>query len=145
MAVERLEHFGIVVTDLEAAIDFFSVLGLTLDGRSHVEGDWVGEIIGLENVRNDFAIMRTPDGDGKLELIQFATPEYDGDVRREPSNAPGLRHVLFRVDDLDDTIARLAGSGGELVGEVVQYEDMYRLCYMWGPNGIIVELAEAIG
>jgi catechol 2,3-dioxygenase-like lactoylglutathione lyase family enzyme len=145
MAVQRLEHVGIVVDDLAAATEFFVELGLERQGQGSVEGGWVDRIVGLEGVQVDFAIMQTPDGSGKLELVKFHSPSHQGDDGRAPANVPGLRHVLFAVDDLDATVARLQAHGGELVGEVVRYEDMYRLCYLRGPAGIIIELAEEIG
>jgi catechol 2,3-dioxygenase-like lactoylglutathione lyase family enzyme len=145
MAVQRMEHVGIVVDDLAAATEFFAELGLERQGQGSVEGDWVDRIVGLEGVEVDFAIMQTPDGNGKLELVKFHSPSHQGDNRHAPANVPGLRHVLFAVDDIDDTVARLQAHGGELVGEVVRYEDMYRLCYLRGPAGIIIELAEEIG
>jgi catechol 2,3-dioxygenase-like lactoylglutathione lyase family enzyme len=145
MAVQRMEHVGIVVDDLAAATEFFAELGLERQGQGSVEGDWVDRIVGLEGVQVDFAIMQTPDGNGKLELVKFHSPSHQGDNRHAPANVPGLRHVLFAVDDIDDTVARLQAHGGELVGEVVRYEDMYRLCYLRGPAGIIIELAEEIG
>jgi catechol 2,3-dioxygenase-like lactoylglutathione lyase family enzyme len=140
-----MEHVGIVVDDLAAATEFFVELGLERQGQGSVEGDWVDRIVGLEGVEVDFAIMQTPDGNGKLELVKFHSPSHQGDNRHAPANVPGLRHVLFAVDDIDDTVARLQAHGGELVGEVVRYEDMYRLCYLRGPAGIIIELAEEIG
>jgi catechol 2,3-dioxygenase-like lactoylglutathione lyase family enzyme len=145
MAVQRMEHVGIVVHDLEAATEFFAELGLERQGQGSVEGDWVDRIVGLEGVQLDFAIMQTPDGNGKLELVQFHSPPHPAGDGRLPANAPGLRHVLFAVDDIDAAVARLQAHGGELVGEVVRYEDMYRLCYLRGPAGIIIELAEKIG
>jgi catechol 2,3-dioxygenase-like lactoylglutathione lyase family enzyme len=145
MTVLRLEHVGLVVDDLAEATAFFAELGLELTGQMSVGGPEVDRIVGLEGVQNDVAIMQTPDGHGKLELIEFHSPPTpDGDPHA-PANTPGLRHVLFAVDDIDDTVARLEGLGAELVGEVVAYGGSYRLCYIRGPAGIIVELAEKIG
>jgi catechol 2,3-dioxygenase-like lactoylglutathione lyase family enzyme len=145
MTVQRLEHVGIVVDDLSEAMAFFAEIGLELQGQMSVGGPAVDRIVGLEGVQNDVAMMQTPDGHGKLELIQFHTPPSPGGDRHAPANTPGLRHVLFAVDDIDDTVARLEALGAELVGEVVAYGGSYRLCYIRGPEGIIVELAERIG
>jgi catechol 2,3-dioxygenase-like lactoylglutathione lyase family enzyme len=139
-----MEHVGIVVDDLAAATEFFAELGLERQGQGSVEGHWVDRIVGLEGVEVDFAMMQTPDGNGKLELVKFHSPSHQGDDGHAPANVPGLRHVLFAVDDLDATVARLQAHGGELVGEVVRYKDMYRLCYLRGPAGVIIELAEEI-
>ena len=144
MAVQRMEHVGIVVDDLPAAIEFFVELGLGLQGEGSVEGRWVDRIVGLEGVRADFAIMQTPDGSGRLELTKFHSPSNRGGDRQAPANAPGIRHVLFAVDDIDAAVAGLRARGAELVGEVVSYENVYRLCYVRGPEGIIIELAERI-
>jgi catechol 2,3-dioxygenase-like lactoylglutathione lyase family enzyme len=140
----RLEHVGIVVDDLAAAIEFFKAIGLEIEGEGSVSGDWVDRIIGLDGAQSDLAILRTPDGQGKIELAQFKSPEYEGTPRSEPSNAPGLRHVLFRVDDLDEVVAAVSALGYELVGTVEDYEGIYRLCYVRGPAGIIVELAQPL-
>jgi catechol 2,3-dioxygenase-like lactoylglutathione lyase family enzyme len=137
-------HVGVVVEDLPAAIAFFVELGLELDGEATVEGRWVDRVIGLEGVRADIAVVRTPDGHGQLELSKFHTPAAVGAEPNAPSNALGIRHVLFAVDDVDETLGRLRKHGAELVGEVEQYEDSYRLCYVRGPEGIIVELAEQL-
>jgi len=145
MAVQRMEHVGVVVDDLAAARAFFVELGLQLQGEGQVEGGWVDRIVGLEGVRADFAIMETPDGHGRLELTKFHAPSSPGGDRQAPANTPGIRHLLFAVDDIDDAVARLRSHGAELVGEVVRYEDSYLLCYLRGPEGIIVELAEKIG
>ncbi len=145
MTVLRMEHIGVVVSDLQAAIEFFQEVGLELDGETSVEGPLVDRVIGLEGASSDIAILRTPDGHGKVELAQFKSPAYEGESGPEPSNAPGIRHLLFAVDDLHDTVDRLQARGAELVGEVVNYEDTYWLCYIRGPEGIIVELAERIG
>ena len=145
MTVCRMEHVGIVVDDLPAAIAFFVVLGLELQGETPVQGSWVDRIVGLEGIRADTAMMRTPDGNGRLELIKFHAPTHSGANGDAPANAPGLRHLAFAVEDIDDVIARLGPHGGELVGEVQDYEDLFRLCYVRGPAGMIVELAERIG
>jgi catechol 2,3-dioxygenase-like lactoylglutathione lyase family enzyme len=144
MSVLRLEHVGVVVGDLDEAVAFFADVGLELDGRMSVGGEEVDRIVGLEGVQNDVAMMRTPDGHGKLELISFHTPPSPAGDPHAPSNAPGLRHLLFAVDDIGATVARLQARGAELVGEVVDYGGSYRLCYIRGPEGIIVELAEKI-
>ena len=145
MTIQRMDHVGVVVDDLEAAIAFFVDLGMELEGEAAVEGDWVDRVNGLESVQVDIAMMRTPDGHGRLELTQFRHPQL---IKIEPAIAPpntlGLRSVMFAVDSIDDTVARLRATGAELIGEVAQYEDMYRLCYMRGPAGIIVALAEEL-
>ncbi len=135
-----MDHVGVIVDDLAGAIEFFTELGLELQGRFSVDGPLVDRIVGLEGVRNDAAMMQTPDGHGRLELIQFNAPAAEGDAHG-PANARGLRHLCFAVDDIEDTIARLRA---ELVGELVDYGG-FRLCYVRGPEGIIVELAEKIG
>jgi catechol 2,3-dioxygenase-like lactoylglutathione lyase family enzyme len=140
-----MDHVGIVVDDLAAAVAFFTELGLELEGEMANEGPLVDRIVGLEGVRTDFAFMRTPDGHGGLELIKFHSPSHEGGERDEPSNTPGLRHITFAVDDIHASLAGLQARGGELVGELVNYEDTYWLCYVRGPAGIIVELAEKIG
>jgi catechol 2,3-dioxygenase-like lactoylglutathione lyase family enzyme len=145
VTIQRMEHVGIVVDDLAAAIEFFVELGLDLEGETPVEGGWVDRIVGLEGVRADIAMMRTPDGNGKVELAKFHSPAYQGDTQDAASNAPGIRHILFAVEDIDAVVARLRASGAELVGELEQYKDLYRLCYVRGPEGIIIELAEQIG
>jgi len=145
LAVERMEHVGIVVEDLPAAIDFFVELGLELQGETPVEGEWVDRIVGLEGIRVDTAMMETPDGNGRLELVKFHSPPGSDGDRQAPANVPGLRHLAFRVDDVDAAVAAVEARGGELVGEVVRYRDIFRLCYVRGPEGIIVELAERIG
>ena len=146
MTILRLDHVSVVVDDLEAAMAFFVELGMELEGKMPVEGRSVDRVNGLDDVRVDIAMMRTPDGHGRLELTKFRSPALTGDG---PDNAPpntlGLRSVMFAVDDIDDALARLQAHGAELVGEVVQYEDSYRLCYVRGPAGIIVALAEALG
>ena len=145
MTVQRLEHIGIVVDDLAAATAFFVALGLELEGEASVEGGSVDRINGLEGVRADVVILRTPNDNAKVELAKYRSPSYDGDDGPAPPNAPGVRHVLFAVDDIEESLARLETHGGELVGELVNYEDIYWLCYVRGPAGIIVELAEKIG
>ena len=140
-----MEHVGIVVDDLQAAIEFFVELGLVLQGEAPVEGTWVDRIVGLEGVRADIALMQTPDGHGRLELVTFHAPPSQGDRAHAPANAPGLRHLAFAVEDIDAVVAGLRTRGAELVGELVRYEDAYRLCYVRGPNGIILELTEKIG
>ena len=144
MAVQRMEHVGIVVEDLPAAIEFFVELGLGVQGEGSVEGGWVDRIVGLDGVRADFAIMQTPDGNGRLELTKFHSPSNPVGDGQAPANTPGIRHILFAVDDIDAVVARLRARGAELVGEVVSYENVYRLCYIRGPEGIIIELAERL-
>ena len=145
MRIQRMEHVGIVVDDLAAATAFFVELGLELQGEMPVEGGWVDRVVGLEGIRVDIAMLETPDGHGRLELVKFHSPSVrDGD-RHAPANTLGIRHLAFAVDDVDAVVATVRARGGELVGEVEQYEDSYRLCYVRGPEGIIVELAEQIG
>jgi catechol 2,3-dioxygenase-like lactoylglutathione lyase family enzyme len=145
MTIKRLDHVSVVVDDLAAAIAFFTALGMTLEGEMPVEGPWVDRVNGLERVQVDIVMMQTPDGHGRLELTKFRHPKL---VEIAPAVAPpntlGLRSVMFTVESVDDTVARLCAIGAELVGEVAQYEDMYRLCYMRGPAGIIVALAEEL-
>jgi catechol 2,3-dioxygenase-like lactoylglutathione lyase family enzyme len=145
MTLQRMEHVGIVVDDLPAAIAFFAELGLELRGETPVEGGWVDRIVGLEGVRADTAMMQTPDGHGRLELVKFHSPSRHGGNGPEPANAPGIRHLAFVVEDIDSVLAGLRSHGGELVGEVENYRDIFLLCYLRGPAGIIVELAERIG
>jgi catechol 2,3-dioxygenase-like lactoylglutathione lyase family enzyme len=145
MAIQRMEHIGVVVEDLEAATAFFVALGLEIEGETSVEGSLVDRINGLEGVRSDIVMLRTPDDGSKLELAKYRTPPYEGDETPAPPNAPGIRHVLFLVDDVEASLVALRAHGGELVGELVNYEDIYRLCYVRGPEGIIVELTEKIG
>jgi len=140
-----MDHVGVVVDDLPAAISFFVELGLVLEAETHVEGRWVDRIVGLEGVRADIAMMETPDGKGRLELSKFHSPSTQGDGGPAPANTPGIRHVSFLVDDIDAVVSRLRAHGAELVGELERYEDIFRLCYVRGPEGIIVELAERIG
>jgi catechol 2,3-dioxygenase-like lactoylglutathione lyase family enzyme len=145
MALQRMDNVLIVVEDLEAAKAFFAELGMELDGETQVEGSWVDQTVGLDGVRADIAMMRTPDGHGRVELSKFHTPPA---VRAEPETAPanalGIRRIMFAVDDVDDVVARLREHGAELVGEIAQYEDIYRLCFIRGPEGIIVGLAERL-
>jgi catechol 2,3-dioxygenase-like lactoylglutathione lyase family enzyme len=140
-----MDHVGIVVDDLGAATEFFAELGLEPQGEGSVEGRWVDRIVGLDDVRTEFAMMQTPDGNARLELIKFHSPSNQGDNGHAPANTPGIRHIAFVVEDIDAAVARLRARGGELVREVVRYEDMYLLCYVRGPEGIIIELAEQIG
>jgi catechol 2,3-dioxygenase-like lactoylglutathione lyase family enzyme len=145
MAIQQMDHVSIVVDDLAAATEFFVELGLVLEGEAPVEGGGVDRVVGLEGVRADIAMMQTPDGNGRLELVKFQSPAHHGDSRHAPANAPGIRHVAFAVDDIDAVVAGLRARGAELVGELERYEDSYRLCYVRGPEGIIIELAERIG
>ena len=145
MTITRMDHVSVVVHDLPAAIEFFTILGMSVEGKAPVEGPWVDRINGLEGVRVDIVMMRTPDGHGRLELTKFHHPELvEIEPAVAPPNTPGLRSVMFAVDDIDGTVARLRAHGAELVGEVAQYEEKYRLCYMRGPAGIIVALAEEL-
>jgi catechol 2,3-dioxygenase-like lactoylglutathione lyase family enzyme len=145
MAVQRMDHVGVVVDDLAAATAFFLALGLGLQGEGSVEGDWVDRVIGLEGARSDIAMLETPDGGARIELTEFKAPPSPPGDPLAPANTPGIRHLTFAIDDLDATLARLRPHGGELVGEVERYGDIYRLCYVRGPAGIIVELAERLG
>ena len=145
MALKRMDNVGIVVDDLAAAIDFFRELGLELEGRTTIEGEWAGRVTGLGDQRVEIAMMRTPDGHGRLELSRFLTPPVVADHRNAPVNALGYLRVMFAVDDIDDTLARLRERGAELVDEVVRYEDAYRLCYIRGPDGLLIGLAQELG
>ncbi len=145
MTIQRMDHVGIVVDDLADAVAFFVELGLEPQGEAQVEGDWVDRVVGLEGVRAQIAMLQTPDGRGRVELTEFQTPPTDGGHERAPANASGIRHVAFAVEDIDAVLARLRARGAELVGELGRYWDSYRLCYVRGPEGIIVELAEEIG
>jgi catechol 2,3-dioxygenase-like lactoylglutathione lyase family enzyme len=145
MTIQRMEHVGIVVDDLAAATQFFVDLGLVLKGEGPVEGRWVDRVVGLEDVRADIAMMQTPDGNGRLELTKFHSPSNQGDGGHAPPNTRGIRHVAFAVEDIDAVVAGLRARGAELVGELERYEDSFRLCYVRGPEGIIIELAEKIG
>jgi catechol 2,3-dioxygenase-like lactoylglutathione lyase family enzyme len=140
-----MDNVGIVVESLDAAIAFFVELGLELEGRAMIEGDWSGRVTGVRDQRVEMAMMRTPDGHGGIELSRFLAPPTIADHRNAPVNALGYLRVMFAVDDLDDTLARLREHGAQLVDEVVQYEDVYRLCYIRGPEGILIGLAERIG
>ena len=144
MTIQRMDHVGIVVDDLAAATGFFVELGLVAQGGGSVEGRWVDHIVGLEGVRTDFAFVQTSDGHGRLELIKFHSPSHQGDSSRAPANAPGLRHIAFVVEDIDAVVVRLRARGIELVGKVERAGDSYRLCYVRGPDGIIVELAAKV-
>ena len=145
MAIQRMDNVLIVVEDLDAVIAFFVELGMELEGKGPIEGRWVERVIGIDDVRQDIAMLRTPDGHGRIELAMFHAPAA---VRAQPVDAPantlGIRRVMFAVDDIDDVVARLRAHGAELVGEVAQYEDVYRLCYVRGPEGIIVGLSEEL-
>lgn len=140
-----MEHVGIVVDDLASAVAFFLDLGLELDGETSVEGETVDRITGLQGVHTELAFLRTPDGHGKLEVVRYRSPPREGDPPPPRSNTPGLNHLLFAVDDVDATVTRLRAHGAELVGEVEDYGTSYRLCYIRGPGGMIVELAEKLG
>jgi catechol 2,3-dioxygenase-like lactoylglutathione lyase family enzyme len=145
MAIQRMDHVSIVVGDLEAATAFFAELGLELEGKAPVGGRWVDRINGLDDVRVDIVMMRTPDGHGRLELTKFHTPTaVSAEPKIAPPNTLGIRSIMFAVDDIEDVLARLRNHGAELVGELEQYEDSYRLCYVRGPEGIIVALAEQL-
>src|ERR1700704_372380 len=144
MALKRMDNVGIVVDDLAATIEFFRELGLELEGRAMVEGEWAGRVTGLGDQRVEIAMMRTPDGHSRLELSRFLTPPVVADHRNAPVNALGYLRVMFTVDDIDDTLARLRKRGAHLVGEVVQYEDAYRLWYIRGPEGLLIGLAEEL-
>ncbi|HTP10489.1 MAG TPA: VOC family protein [Anaerolineae bacterium] len=144
MTLNRMDNVGIVVESLDIAISFFTELGLELEGRAMVEGEWAGRVTGLGNQRVEIAMMVTPDGHSRLELSRFLAPPVVADHRNAPVNALGYLRVMFAVDDLDDTLARLQKHGAQLVGEVVQYEDVYRLCYIRGPEGLLIGLAEQL-
>jgi catechol 2,3-dioxygenase-like lactoylglutathione lyase family enzyme len=146
MTIKRMDNVLIVVDDIDAVISFFVELGMELEGKGPVEGRWVERVIGIDDVRQDVAMLRTPDGHGRIELAMFHTPKA---ISAEPTDAPanmlGIRRIMFAVDDIEDVIARLRANGAELVGELAQFEDQYRLCYLRGPEGIIVGLAERLG
>ena len=145
MALKRMDNVGIVVEDLGATIDFFRELGLELEGRTTIEGEWAGRVTGLGSQRVEIAMMVTPDGHSRLELSQFFTPPTVADHRNAPVNALGYLRAMFTVSDIDETLTRLRKHDAQLVGEVVQYEDLYRLCYIRGPEGILIGLAEPLG
>lgn len=145
MAVTRMDNVGIVFADLDGAVDFFRELGLELEGRATIAGEWAGRVTGLGNQHVEVAVMRTPDGHSKLELSRFVAPDVIADHRTAPVNALGYLRVMFAVDDLDDTLTRLRPLGAELVGEVVEYEGVYRLCYIRGPEGVLIGLAQEMG
>jgi catechol 2,3-dioxygenase-like lactoylglutathione lyase family enzyme len=145
MAIKRMDNVGIVVEDLGAAIDFFRELGLEFEGRAMVEGEWAGQVTGLGDQHVEIAMMRTPDGHSRLELSRFIRPSVVADHRTAPVNALGYLRVMFAVDDLDATLDRLGKHGAQLVGDVVNYRDVYRLCYIRGPEGILIGLAEELG
>ena len=142
MTVKRMDNVGIVVADLDAAIQFFTALGLTLEGRMPIEGDWAGRVTGLRGQRVEAAMLCTPDGHSRLELSRFDAPAIASDHRNAPVNSLGYLRVMFAVEDLDDTLARLRKLGATVVDEVVNYEDVYRLCYIRGPEGILIGLAQ---
>jgi catechol 2,3-dioxygenase-like lactoylglutathione lyase family enzyme len=145
MALKRMDNVLIVVEDLEAAKAFFIELGMVLEGEMPIEGRWVDRVIGIENTRAEISVLRTPDGHGRIELDKFHAPAaLKAGGQDAPVNTLGIRRIMFAVDDIDDVVARLRGHGAELVGEIVQYEDIYRLCYIRGPEGILVGLAEEL-
>ena len=145
MALKRMDNVGIVVDDLAATIEFFQELGLELEGQGTVEGEWAGRVTGLGDQRVEIAMMRTPDGHSRLELSRFLLPPTVADHRNAPVNALGYLRVMFAVDDLDETLDRLRARGAQLVGEVVRYKDVYRLCYIRGPEGLLIGLAQELG
>ena len=144
MAIKRMDNIGIVVDDLDAAIDFFGELGLALEGRATIEGEWAGRVTGLGDQHVEIAMMHTPDGHSRLELSRFVRPAIVSDHRNAPVNALGYLRVMFAVDDIDDTLARLTSRGAQLAGEVVDYQGVYRLCYIRGPGGLLIGLAEEL-
>ena len=144
MALKRMDNMGIVVDDLDATVDFFVELGLELEGRATIEGEWAGRVTGLGDQHVEIAMMRTPDGHSRLELSRFLRPQVVADHRNAPVNALGYLRVMFAVDDLDDTLERLGKHGAQLVGEVVKYQDVYRLCYIRGPGGLLIGLAQEL-
>jgi len=146
MSLKRMDNVGIVVEDIETTIEFFRELGLELEGRATIEGEWAGRVTGLGDQRVEAAMMRTPDGHGRLEISRFIEPPVVADHRRAPVNALGYLRVMFAVDDIDETLARLRTQGAQLVSsEVVQYENVYRLCYIRGPEGLLIGLAQELG
>ncbi len=144
MSVKRLDNMGIVVEDLDASVEFFLELGLELEGRATIEGEWAGRITGLGDQQVEIAMMRTPDGHGRLEICRYITPPTIADHRQAPVNSLGYLRVMFAVDDIDDTLERLFRRGASLVGEVVQYENAYRLCYIRGPEGLLIGIAQEL-
>ena len=145
MSLPRMDNVGIVVDDLATTIEFLRELGLELEGQATIEGEWAGRVTGLGDQRVEIAMMRTPDGHGRIEISRFLTPPAVADHRNAPVNALGYLRVMFAVDDIDETLARLGKRGAQLVGEVVQYEDVYRLCYIRGPEGLLIGLAQELG
>jgi catechol 2,3-dioxygenase-like lactoylglutathione lyase family enzyme len=145
MALRRMDNVGIVVEDVETTIEFFRELGLELEGRATIEGEWAGRVTGVGDQRVEIAMMRTPDGHSRVEISRFLAPPTIADHRNAPVNALGYLRVMFTVDDVDDTLARLRERGAQLVGDVVQYEDVYRLCYIRGPEGLLIGLAQELG
>ena len=144
MALKRMDNVGIVVEDLDATVDFFRELGLELEGRATIEGEWAGRVTGLGDQHVEIAMMRTPDGHSRLELSRFIRPSVVADHRNAPVNALGYLRVMFAVDDLDDTLERLGQRGAQVVGEVVNYQDVYKLCYIRGPEGLLIGLAQEL-
>jgi catechol 2,3-dioxygenase-like lactoylglutathione lyase family enzyme len=144
MALKRMDNVGIVVEDLEGPIEFFRELGLELEGRATIEGEWAGRVTGLGDQRVEIAMLRTPDGHSRIELSRFLTPPVVADHRNAPVNALGYLRAMFTVDDIDDTLERLRQRGAQLVGEVVRYKDAYRLCYIRGPEGLLIGLAQEL-
>jgi catechol 2,3-dioxygenase-like lactoylglutathione lyase family enzyme len=145
MTIKRMDNIGIVVEDIDATIGFFTELGLELEGRAPIEGDCADGVTGLQGMRVEIAMMRTPDGHSRFEISRFLAPPVVADHRRTPVNALGYLRVMFTVEDIDDTLARLGKRGAELVGKVAQYENTYRLCYIRGPEGILIGLAQELG
>ena len=144
MTVHRMDHVGVVVEDLAAAVAFFLELGLELEGEATVEGEWADQLLGLDGVRADIAMLRTPDGHGRIELSTFHSPPATSSAPRAPENTPGIPRLTFVVEAVDDALERLRAHGAELVGEVAQYEDIYRYCHIRGPDGIIIGLVEEL-
>ena len=145
MALKRMDNVGVVVEDLERTIDFFRELGLELEGRATIEGEWAGRVTGLGDQHVEVAMMRTPDGHSRLELSRFLRPTIKADHRNAPVNALGYLRAMFTVDDIDDTLERLRAHGAQLVGEMVNYQDAYKLCYIRGPEGLLIGLAQELG
>ena len=145
MALKRMDNIGIVVEDLGVTIDFFRELGLELEGRATIEGEWAGRVTGLGDQHVEIAMMRTPDGHSRLELSRFIRPRVVADHRNAPVNALGYLRVMFTVDDINETLERLRAHGAQLVGDVVDYKDVYRLCYIRGPEGLLIGLAQELG